>query len=260
MVMDGACIVDVAVAHTDEKGVRHGVFLLTCVAVVDVKHFARHHAVNAAHGIEECADDFTKDSLTTPFCVVEKDVGHTVGHFTDGCAADTSGEQIIVGGTVGLAEEFPSERTCEWVKEGHAIGESVLACSIVEHATVVRVGKLVAREAVAVPYPATCDVPFDDMTTDPCPFSMLHVIVPSEHEGVDAEVFDKCLESGCFGRAVWLFPEEVERTSVWSECVSALQMCTCTRDGVIPYRIRECCRIGMTDDGEKSDKSEVDTA
>ncbi len=115
--VDRGTVIDVASARSDLEGVGHGFFLLASIEAVDTEHFARHDAVEASNGVEEGADDFTDNTLGTPFGVVEEDVGHAVGHFTDGCSSDTCGEEVIDGGAVGLAEEFPSEGTCQGVEE-----------------------------------------------------------------------------------------------------------------------------------------------
>ena len=115
--MDRCAVVDVASARADLEGVGHGFFFLACIETVDPEHLARHDAVDAAHGVEEGADDFADNTLGTLLGVVEEDVGQTVGHFTDGGSSDTSGEEVVDGGSVGLAEEFPGEGTCQGVEE-----------------------------------------------------------------------------------------------------------------------------------------------
>ena len=71
--------------------------------------------------------------------------------------------------------------------------------SIVEHTTVKRMGELVAREAVVVPHPAFCHVLFQRGVGDACPFAVGDKMIPSEHESIDADVFNECLKSRQFG-------------------------------------------------------------
>ena len=100
--------------------------------------------METTHRVEQRTYNFANDTLWTLFGVIKEDVGHTMGDFAHCCTSNTSGKEVVVGGTVGLAEEFPREGTHHRVEEGNAIGESVLACRIVEHAAMKGMGELVA--------------------------------------------------------------------------------------------------------------------
>ena len=67
-----------------------------------------------------------------------------MGDFADGGTTDACGEEVVVGGPVGLAEDFPGEGACQRIEEGDAVGEAVLAGGVVEHTAVVGMGELVA--------------------------------------------------------------------------------------------------------------------
>ncbi len=195
----GPDVVDVAVAGPDLEGVGHGLLTFAGVEGVDVEHFARDDAVESSDGIDEGAEKFAHHAFGSSLGVVEEDVGHAVGDFADGCSADACGEEVVVGRAVGFAEDFPGEGAGERIEEGNAVGESVLSGCIVEHAAVVGVGELVAGETVAVPHPSFGQVALDVVAGDSCPVAPLDVVVPSEDEGIDAEVFDECLEGWCLG-------------------------------------------------------------
>ena len=236
--MDGSRVVHVAVAQANLEGVGFGFLFLASREVVNVEHLARHHAVDASHGVEHGADELAQHALAASLGVVEEDVGGAVGHLTDGCTADACGEEVVGGRAVGLAEEFPSERANHGVEEGHAVGESVFACGIVEHAAVVGMGELVARETVVVPHPAACEVLVQGGVGHSCPYTVGDEVVPTEDEGVDANVFDHGLQGRSLGSAVGLLAEEVEGTGVGGEGVGALQVGSYARDGIVPDGVR----------------------
>ena len=158
--------------------------------------------MESADGVEEGADDFAHHATSTRLGVVEEDVGNAVGDFADGGSTDTCGEEVVDGWAVGLAEEFPREGADEGIEEGDTIGESVLACGIVEHTAVVGMGELVAREAVVVPHPSACQVLVDVLARHTCPLSVGDEVVPTEDDSVDAKVFHKGLQGRGFHRAV----------------------------------------------------------
>ncbi len=169
VVMDGSHVVDEAVADAHLETVWLGGFLLAGVEAVDTEHLARKHAVDAAHGVEGCAEDFAHDTAEACLGVVEEDVGGAMGNLTDGCSADACGKEVVDGWSVGLAEEFPCERADDGVEEGHTIRKPVFARRVVEHAAVVGMGELVARVAVVVPHPPVRKVVFDDSFADTRP-------------------------------------------------------------------------------------------
>ena len=114
----------------------------------------------------------------------------------------------------------------------------MFTCGIVEHASVKRMGELVAREAVVVPHPTFRRVLFQCGVGDACPFTVGDEVVPTEHEGIDANVFDECLKSWQFGCTIGFLPKEMQGTGVGREGVWSLQMSTDVGDGIIPYRVR----------------------
>ena len=72
---------------------------------------------------------------------------------------------------------------------------------------------------------------------DACPFTVGHEVVPSQHEGIDAEIFDECLKSRCFGTSVFVLSEEVKGAGVGGECVGTLKVGADISDRVIPNGI-----------------------
>lgn len=232
--MDGTEIVDVAVAEPDLEGVGLGVLSFASIEVIDTEHLARHDTVKPADGVEEGAEDFADHSSCSSFGVVEKDVGDAVGDFTDGCSAYACGEEVVEGGRVGLAEEFPRGRTDDGIEEGDAVGESVFAGGVVEHGAVVGMAELVAREAVVVPHPIARDVVVDVFACHSRPRAVGDEVVPTEHEGVDAEVFDKGLQGGRLGCAVGILAEEVKGAAVGGEGGDALLVGAEPCEGVVP--------------------------
>lgn len=159
-------------------------------------------------------------------------------NLSDAGSAYAGGEKIVDGRTVSFAEKFPCARTQKGIKHGNSIREAVLAGCIVEHAAVVRMGKLVARETVIVPYPSTCEVLMEHVAGDVCPYAVLHVVIPSEHKGVDSQIFNKCLEGWILCGAISIFAKEVEATFVWSDAVHALEVHASACYGVIPNGVR----------------------
>ena len=143
MGMDGADVADVAVSEAYLEGVGLRCFFLASIEAIDSKHFSREDAMQSAYGIEEGADDFSHHTPCACLAVVEKDVGDSMGDFADDGSTDACGKQVVGGRTVGLAEEFPCERTYQGVEDGHAVGKSVLACGVVEHTAVIGMAELV---------------------------------------------------------------------------------------------------------------------
>lgn len=178
--MNGPMVVDVAVAKANEECVGHWFFLLSSVEAVNMEHLTRHHAVDASYGVDERADDFTENALTTPFAVVKENVRNAVGDFAKSRTADACGQKVVVSRTVGLAEQFPCDGASQWIEKGHAVRESMLSGCVVEHATVKGMGELVARKAVVVPHPSVGEVVFNDVTAHSCPYAMLHVVVVAQ--------------------------------------------------------------------------------
>lgn len=72
---------------------------------------------------------------------------------------------------------------------------------------------------------------------DACPFAVGHEVIPSQHEGIDANVFDECLKSWRFGTAVFVLAKEMEGTGVGGECVGTLKVGANIGDRVIPNGI-----------------------
>lgn len=237
VMMNGFTIVDVAISYPHLEGVRHRLFLLSCIEAVDTEHLTRHDAMKTSYWVEKGADNLTDDTFWTSFGVVEENVGHTMGHLTHCCTTDTCGEKVVDGRTVGFAENLPSEGTHYGIEEGDAVGVPVFTCRIVEHASVKRMGELVAREAVVVPHPAFRHVLFQRGVGDACPFSVSDEVVPTEHKGIDANVFDECLKSRKFGRTIGFLPKEMQGTGVGREGVWSLQMSADVGDGIIPNRV-----------------------
>lgn len=227
-------ISDVSVTKTNLEGVGLRVFFLACMEVVDTEHFARQHAVHPTDRVKQGADDFTQYAGRSSLGVVEENVGDAMGDLADGGATNACRQEVIVGRAVGLAKKFPCEGTCKRVEQRSSVGKPVFSCGIVEHAAMVRMCELVARETVVVPHPSTSEVLFYCFVGDACPFAVSDKVVPTEHQGIDAEVFDKGLEARRFCCPVGLLPEEMERAGIGGECVRALQMGTYACDGVVP--------------------------
>ena len=101
--VDGGTVIDVASACTNLEGVRHGLLFLPCIGMVDAEHLSRHDAVDASNGVEKRTDDFADNTLGTLLGVVEKNVGHAVGDFTESSAPHTCGKKVVDGWTVRLA-------------------------------------------------------------------------------------------------------------------------------------------------------------
>ena len=115
--MDGCTVVDITVASAYLECVRHRFLFLSCIEGMDTEHLSRNHAVEASNGVEQRTHNFAHHTLRTSFGVVEENVRHTVRHFTHRSSTNTRGEQVVDGGTVGFAEEFPREGTSERVEE-----------------------------------------------------------------------------------------------------------------------------------------------
>ena len=73
---------------------------------------------------------------------------------------------------------------------------------------------------------------------DTCPLTVGDKMIPTEYEGVDADVFNECLKSWQFRCPVGFLSEKVQRTSVRRQCVGALQMGADVSDGIVPDGIR----------------------
>lgn len=80
---------------------------------------------------------------------------------------------------------------------------------------------------------------------DTCPISVGHKMIPTEHKGVDAHVFDESLESWGLGRSIGFLPKEMQRTGVRSQRVGTLQVSTDASDGIVPDGVRACNLYGM---------------
>lgn len=193
VVMDGSHVVNETVADAHLEAVWLGGFLLAGVEAVDTEHLARKHTVDAAHGVEGCAEDLTHDTAEACLGVVEEDVGGAMGNLADGCSSDACGEEVVDGRSVGLAEEFPCERTDDGVEDGHAIRKPVFARRVVEHTAMVGMGELVARVAVVVPHPPVRKVVLDDSLADTRPRAVFDEVIIAEHQCIDGKVFGECL-------------------------------------------------------------------
>ena len=85
---------------------------------------------------------------------------------------------------------------------------------------------------------------------DVCPHSVLDIVIPTEHHGIDAYVFDKGLKSRVLRRAVCIFAEQVKAACVGRDAVDILKMHACACYGVIPYGVRVLLSVGGRGENE----------
>lgn len=85
-------------------------------------------------------------------------------------------------------------------------------------------------------------------------------MIPTEYEGIDANVFNERLQSWQFGRAIGFLSKEMQGTGVGREGVWSLQMRADVGDGIIPdgVRLHNFCCVQRSDAAHGEEKNEMD--